>query len=78
MGLFSRKKETPLWLDETRAFCRQNGISISAWGPHALVVEAKTPERATEIATQLANFGFKPVHDEDDAYAGLLTLSHPE
>ncbi len=75
MALFSRKKEKPAWLDQTREFCRTAGITIAGWGPHALVVEAKSPERAGEIAKQLANFGFKPVRDENDTYAGLLTLS---
>jgi hypothetical protein len=78
MSIFSRNKDNPAWLEQTREFCRTAGISIAAWGPHALVVEAKSPERATEIANELANFGFKPIQDEDDAYAGLLTLSHPD
>lgn len=47
------------------------------WGPNALIVEAKSPERAAEISAQLANLGFRPVPDPDDDYAGLLTLSHP-
>jgi hypothetical protein len=78
MTLFSRIKEKPGWLDQTREFCRANKITISAWGPHALVVEAKSPERAAEISARLANLGFTPVPDEGDAYAGLLTLSHPD
>jgi len=75
MALFSRKKETPPWLEQAREFCRTAGITIAAWGPHALVVEAKTPERAEEITAQLASLGFQVVQDENDAYAGLLTFS---
>jgi hypothetical protein len=41
-------------------------------------VEAKSPERAAEITAQLASLGFQPVEDPDDAYAGLLTLTHPD
>ena len=78
MALFSRSKEKPVWLEQTREFCRGAGIDIVEWGPHAIVVTAKSPQRATEIADQLANFGFKPMEDADDAYAGLLTLSHPD
>ncbi len=77
MAFFSRKKEQPPWLDQTREFCRDAEIEIVGWGPHAIVVTAKSPQRAAEIAAQLANFGFKPMEDEGDAYAGLLTLSHP-
>jgi len=47
-----------------------------AWGPSQLVVEAKSPEQAREIADQLSQFGFKAVDDESDAYAGMLTLTH--
>jgi hypothetical protein len=78
MAVFCRYKEKPAWLDQTRDFCRSQGITIAAWGPRAVVVEAKSPERAEEISTQLANFGFKAVPNEDDAYAGLLTLSHSD
>jgi len=77
MPLFSRKPD-PTWLASAREFCRANNITISAWGPHALVVEAKSSERAAEISTQLSSLGFTPVPDPDDAYAGLLTLSHPD
>ena len=49
------------------------------WGPDLLTVEAKSPDRAKEIAAQLAQFGFKAVRNEDDAYAGMLDLSkNPE
>jgi hypothetical protein len=78
MKLLKRgKNEKPGWLEGTREFCRGAGISIMAWGPKSLVVEAKSPQRADEIARQLANLGFEAVQDEDDACAGLLTLSHP-
>ena len=46
-----------------------------AWGPETLVVEAKSPELATQIADQLRQLGFKAVEDEADSYAGMLTLS---
>ena len=46
-----------------------------AWGPNTLVVEAKSQERAKEIASQLGRLGFKVVEDEGDAYAGMLSLS---
>lgn len=39
-----------------------------------LTVEAKSPERAHEIASKLGQLGFKVVTDEDDANAGLLNL----
>jgi hypothetical protein len=78
MAVFTRYKEKPAWLDQTREFCRNAGITIAAWGPRNVVVEANSAERAEEISTQLANFGFKPVPSEEDAFAGLLTLSHSD
>ena len=66
MSVFSRSKNPP-WLDSAREFCRARNITIMGWGPHALMVEAKSPERAAEISAQLAN---------RDDYAGILTLSH--
>jgi len=33
-------------------------------GSHALIVEAKFPERAAEVSTQLASLGFQPVPDQ--------------
>jgi hypothetical protein len=78
MALFSRNLETPAWLDQTRESCRSVGMNIAAWGPHAPVVEAKSSERAAEIANHLAHFGSEPVQDENYAYAGLLTRSHPD
>ena len=75
MFFFSRSKNPP-WLDRTRDFCLARNITIVGWGPHALVVEAKSPEHAAEIAAQLADLGFQAVPDPDDAYAGILTLSH--
>ena len=75
--LFSRSKNPP-WLDAAREFCRARNITIMGWGPRALMVEAKSQQRAEEISAQLANLGFQPVPDPDDDYAGILTLSHPE
>jgi hypothetical protein len=40
-----------------------------------LTVEAKSPTRAKEIAAQLGHLGFKAIENEDDAYAGMLSLS---
>jgi hypothetical protein len=77
MSLFSRSKN-PRWLDSAREFCNARDITIVGWGPHALVVEAKSSERAAEIATQLANLGFQPVTAPEDRCAGVLTLSHPD
>jgi hypothetical protein len=68
-------REKPLWLDATRDFCRRAGISVVGWGPDLLTVEAKSSARATEIAIQLGQLGFKVVKNEDDEYAGLLSLS---
>jgi hypothetical protein len=75
MSLFSRKDQ-PAWLDQARAFCRGAGITIVGWGPQHLVVEAKSAGRSREIAEQLAPMGFTAVPNVDDAYAGLLDLSH--
>ena len=68
-------KEKPAWLQEATTFCRNSGIKIVAWGPDVLVVEAKSEDRAKEIASQLWQLGFKAINDEADAYAGLLSLS---
>jgi len=46
-----------------------------AWGPDTLVVEAKSANRAEEIASELGQIGFKVVESEDDTYAGMLSLS---
>lgn len=46
-----------------------------AWGPSVLCVEAKSPARASGAASQLATLGFKPIASEDDAKAGILSLS---
>jgi len=79
MVLFARSTEKPAWLDETRAFCKASGIKIAGWGPELLTVEAKSPERAHEVASQLSQLGFRVVKNDDDAYAGLLDLSrNPE
>jgi hypothetical protein len=77
MPLFSRSK-TPSWIDSAREFCNARNITIVGWGPHALVVEAKSPERAAEISTQLASFGFQPIADPEDTSAGILTLLHSD
>lgn len=69
-------KQKPAWFDRTKEFCTGAGIRIMAWGPSQLVVEAKSPEQAGEIARQLSHLGFKAVDDEGDAYAGMLTLTH--
>lgn len=68
-------KENPAWLQQTREFCRSSGITIVGWGPDLITVEAKSLERAHEIASKLEQLGFKVVPDEDDANAGLLSLS---
>jgi len=73
--LVQENKEKPSWLDETRDFCRRAGISVVGWGPNMLTVEANSSTRATEIANQLGQLGFKVVKDEDDEHAGLLSLS---
>ncbi len=65
----------PVWLYSARRFCRESGIQIMGWGPDILMVEAKSPERAKEIASMLGQFGFKAIEDEEDAYAGILSLS---
>ena len=77
MSLFSRSKNPP-WLDSAREFCNARNITIVGWGSHALVVEAKSTERAAEISIQLSSLGFQPVVDPEDSYAGILTLSHPD
>jgi len=76
MAFLSRgNKANPPWLAQAREFCRANGISVMGWGPNLLTVEAKSSERASQIATQFAPLGFKPIPNEDDAYAGMLDLS---
>lgn len=79
MAILAASKGKPAWLDETRAFCRDNGITIAAWGPDLLTVEAKSPERAKDISSRLAQLGFRVVKNEEDSNAGLLSLSrNPE
>jgi hypothetical protein len=63
MSLFSRSRNPP-WLDAAREFCRTRNITIMGSGSHALIVEAKFPERAAEVSTQLASLGFQPVPDQ--------------
>jgi hypothetical protein len=67
--------KNPPWLQQTREFCSGSGIRIVGWGPDMLTVEAKSEERAKEIASQLGQLGFRTVKNDDDAYAGLLNLS---
>jgi len=67
--------KNPGWLPQVREFCKGAGITIMAWGPDALVVEAKSPEIASQISNQLRQLGFQAVEDEADASAGMLTLS---
>jgi hypothetical protein len=68
-------RENPDWMPQVREFCRSQEITIMAWGLETLVVEAKSPERADEISQELRQLGFKAIADENDAYAGMLTLS---
>jgi len=73
------KKTEPLWLPESREFCRQNGIKIAGWGTDSLVVYSESPVRAKRIAAHLEQLGFQATDDGEDAQAGLLTLSrNPE
>jgi hypothetical protein len=79
MARLTHAKEKPAWLEEAENFCRVAGIEIMAWGPDLLTVEAKLPERKKEIASQLGQFGFKVIENEDNDYAGMLDLSrNPE
>lgn len=80
MAIFARiNKKAPAWLPEAREFCRNSGIRIMGWGPDLLTVEAKSKDRAKEIASQLAQLGFKVIQDEDNSYAGMLDVSkNPE
>jgi len=65
----------PSWLPQVREFCKNAGITIMGWGPETLIVQAKSPEMATQISQQLRQLGFKAVEDEGDSYAGILTLT---
>ena len=67
--------ENPSWLEEARELCRRAGIKIAGWGPDMLTVEANSPDRAREIASELGRLGFKAVESEDDTQAGMLSLS---
>jgi hypothetical protein len=76
MAIFAHSvKGKPAWLDSTRDFCRGAGIIIMGWGPDLLTVEAKSPDRAREIADKLRPLGFHVVQNADDEYAGMLNLS---
>ena len=65
----------PTWLGEARDICRKAKIKIAGHGADALVVYAEPPVRAAEVSSLLAPLGLRPVQDEDDTQAGLLTLS---
>jgi hypothetical protein len=75
MAILPGSKEKPVWLDETRSFCEDNGIKIAGWGPDLLTVEAKSPELADKITSQLSQLGFSAMAHDGDAEAGLLDLS---
>jgi hypothetical protein len=76
MAIFAHSnKQKPPWLDEAEEFCKNAKIKVMGWGPDLLVVEAKSNERAKEIASQLGQLGFHAIESEDDAYAGILSLS---
>ena len=75
MAILAPSKGKPDWLDEARAFCRDNGIKIAAWGPDLLTVESGSPQRASEIASQFAQIGFHVVENAESSEAGLLDLS---
>lgn len=74
LAILAGMSRDPDWLPAARELCRANNIDIAGWGPMALVVYAKTPERAREIASLLGSLGLQPVADPADAEAGLLTL----
>ena len=59
-------KQEPAWLPEAQQFCRNSGIKIVGWGPDTLTVEAKSEDRAKEIASQLGQLGFKAIKNEDN------------
>jgi hypothetical protein len=69
------RRRNPDWLPQAQALCRSLGVEISAWGEETLVVFAASPEDRKIIASQFSPLGFQPMEDEDDAQAGLLTLS---
>jgi hypothetical protein len=73
--MFAHGSAAPPWLNETQQFCQSAQITIMGWGPNLLSVEAKSPQRAQQIASQLAPLGFHIIENEADAYAGILNLS---
>jgi hypothetical protein len=75
MSMFARGNAAPPWLNETQQFCESAQITITGWGPDLLSVEAESPQRARQIASQLAPLGFHTIENEADAYAGILNLS---
>ncbi len=74
LAILADMSREPDWLPVARELCRANKIEVAGWGPMALVVYAKTPERAREVASLLGSLGLQPVEDPADAEAGLLTL----
>ena len=68
-------KVDPAWLPEARDFCREAKITIAAWGPDLLTVEAKSEGRAKLIASRLGKMGFHVIQSKDDSEAGMLCLS---
>lgn len=68
-------KPLPQWLVEAREFCRKERIQVVGWGPNLITVQPKSAAQANEIAAQLELFGLKPVADDMDVEAGLLSLS---
>lgn len=71
----SMRNRKPAWLPEAQGLCRSAGIKIVGWGPDSIVVEAESPDRAGLVVSQLRPLGFQLMESEDDASAGLLTLS---
>lgn len=73
--MFAHGNAAPPWLSETQQFCECAQITIKGWGPDRLSVEAKSPQRARQIASLLAPLGFHTIENEADAYPGILNLS---
>lgn len=73
--MFASGNAVPPWLGETQQFCESAHITIMGWGPNLLSVEAKSPQRARQIASQLAPLGFHMIENDADTYAGILNLS---
>jgi hypothetical protein len=69
------KKADPAWLPQVRTLCSRAGIAILGWGPDLVTVEAKSSQSIREITSQFGSLGFKAIASEDDACAGILSLS---